>query len=108
MRDRAALAAARKARGYTQAELRGVLEGRHVVISQQGYSQWERGIATPNPVQQLVLAQILGVQRDELFPDDWTPHNDNSKREVCDHGVSYDDPCVRCEDAQDARARRGQ
>ena len=25
-----------------------------------------------------MIAQILGVRLDELFPDDWTPHNDEA------------------------------
>lgn len=28
--------------------------------------------------QQIMIAQILGVRLDELFPDDWTPHNDEA------------------------------
>ena len=34
---------------------------------------------------------------------DTEPHNDNSKRDYCTHGVSFDEPCFGCEDDQERR-----
>ena len=62
------LAATRKARGFTQAAFRALLKTRGIEISQQGYSQYEVGRCAPSARAQVVIAQLLGADRSELFP----------------------------------------
>ena len=69
---RAALAAARKAAGYTQEQLAAVLH-----VERSTVIRWEAGRYAPVPYLWPKLAQVLGISRDQLTAlladDDPTP-----------------------------------
>lgn len=56
------IAALRKTKGWTQAEL-----ARKLNITRNGVNSWEQGLSTPSPAYLVLLAKIFSVSTDYLL-----------------------------------------
>jgi transcriptional regulator with XRE-family HTH domain len=71
---RVSLIMARLKKGYEQTEVANNME-----VTQQTYSGWETGRATPSAKKMAKLEKVLGVPKEKLFPDVFGDDPDDQK-----------------------------